>query len=120
MYFYISLIPRGTYFLLPLESKQEASSGCNVTKCISELKVNQLKVKNIHVKMGISTIKGSILTFYLLLKYTRHFSTPEHLKLIKGSKLFLPFENSLLFHSSNSFTTLISSLVNFIGTLLKS
>ena len=27
----------------------------NFTKCIPEVKVNQLKVKNIHVKMGIST-----------------------------------------------------------------
>ena len=57
MYFHISLIPRGAYFLLPLESKQEATSGWNVTKCISEVKINQLKVKNIHVKMGISTFK---------------------------------------------------------------
>ena len=55
MYFHISLIPRGAYFLLPLESKQEATSGWNFTKCISEVKVNQLLVKNIHVKMGIST-----------------------------------------------------------------
>ena len=29
----------------------------NVTKCNSEVKVNQLKVKNIHVKMGISNFK---------------------------------------------------------------
>ena len=57
MYFHISLIPRGAYFLLPLESKQEAASGWNVTKWISEVKVNQLKVKNIHVKMDISTFK---------------------------------------------------------------
>ena len=57
MYFHISLIPRGAYFLLPLESKQEATSGWNFTKCISEVKVNQLKVKNIHIKMGISTFK---------------------------------------------------------------
>ena len=55
MYFHISLIPMGAYFLLPLESKQEATSGWNFTKCISEVKVNQLKVKYIHVKMGIST-----------------------------------------------------------------
>ena len=33
-----------TFFLL-LESKQEATSGWNFTKCISEVKVNQLKVK---------------------------------------------------------------------------
>ena len=57
MYFHNSLIPRGAYFLLPLESKQEATSGWNFTKCISEVKVNQLKVKNTHVKMGISTFK---------------------------------------------------------------
>ena len=56
MYFHNSLIPRGTYFLLPLESKQEATSGWNFIKCISEVKVNQLKVKNEHVKMGISTL----------------------------------------------------------------
>ena len=55
--FIISLIPRGAYFLLPQESKQEATSGWNFTKCISEVMVNQLKVKNIHIKMGISTFK---------------------------------------------------------------
>ena len=54
MYFHNSLIPRGAYFLLPLESKQEATSGWNFTKCISGVKVNQSKVKNIHFKMGIS------------------------------------------------------------------
>ena len=57
MYFHNSLIPRGAYFLLPHESKQEATSGWNFSKCISEVKVNQLKVKNIHVKMGISIFK---------------------------------------------------------------
>ena len=57
MYFHNSLIPRGAYFILPLESKQEATTGWNFTKCISEVKVNQLKVKNMHVKMGISTFK---------------------------------------------------------------
>ena len=55
MYFHKSLIPRGAYFLLPLESKQEATSGWNFTKCISEVMVNQLKVKNMHVRMGISS-----------------------------------------------------------------
>ena len=60
MFFHISLIPRGAYFLLPLESKQEATTGWNFTKCISEVKVNQLKVKNIHVKMGISTFNYKI------------------------------------------------------------
>ena len=57
MYFHNSLIPRGAYFLLPLESKQEATLGWNFTKYISDVKVNQLKVKNMHVKMGISTFK---------------------------------------------------------------
>ena len=52
-----SMISSGAYFLLPVESKQEATSGRNFTKCISEVKVNQLKVKNMHVKMGISTFK---------------------------------------------------------------
>ena len=56
--FHNSLIPRGAYFLLPLDSKQEASSGWNFTKCISEVKVNQLKVKNMHVRMGISTFNN--------------------------------------------------------------
>ena len=60
MYFHISLIPRGAYFLLPLESKQEDTSGWNLAKYISEVKVNQLKVKNIHVKMGLSTFKYKI------------------------------------------------------------
>ena len=58
MYFQNSLIPWGAYFLLPLESKEEATSRWNFTKCISEIKVNQLKVENIHVKMGISTFKS--------------------------------------------------------------
>ena len=57
MYFHNSLIPRGAYFLLPLESKQEATFGWNFTKCISEVKFNQSKVNNIHAKMGISTFK---------------------------------------------------------------
>ena len=57
MYFHNSLIPRGTYILLPLESKQEATSGWNFTKCILEVKVNQLKVKKMYVKMGTSTFK---------------------------------------------------------------
>ena len=43
--------------LFPQEGKQEATSGWNFTKCISEVKVNQLKVRNMHVKMGISTFK---------------------------------------------------------------
>ena len=47
----------GAYFLLPLDSKQEATSGWNFTKCISEVKVNQLKEKNTNVKMSISTFK---------------------------------------------------------------
>ena len=50
MYFHDSLISRGAYFLLLLESKQEATSGWNFTKCISEVKVNQLKVKNMLLK----------------------------------------------------------------------
>ena len=61
MYFHISLIPRGAYFLLPLdmlESKQEDETRWNVTKYISEVTANQLKVKNIHVKMGISTFNA--------------------------------------------------------------
>ena len=37
--FHNRLIPRGAYFILPLESKQ-ATSGWNFTKCISEVKVN--------------------------------------------------------------------------------
>ena len=57
MYFHNSLVPRGAYFLLPLKSKQEATWGWNFTKCISEVKANQLKVKNMHVTMGITTFK---------------------------------------------------------------
>ena len=57
MYFHNSLIPRGAYFLLLLESKQEATTGSNFTKCISEVKINQLKVKNMHVRIGISSFK---------------------------------------------------------------
>ena len=38
---------------------------------------------------------SDILPFLLICIF--HFSTDKHLKLIKGSKLFLPFENSLLF-----------------------
>ena len=64
MYFYNSLIPRGAYFLLPLESKQEATPGWNFTKCISEVKVNQLKMKNMHVRMGISTYNPNTIKSY--------------------------------------------------------
>ena len=38
-------------FFLLVESKQEATSGWNFTKCILEVKINQLKVGNMHVKM---------------------------------------------------------------------
>ena len=60
MHFHISLIPRGVYFLLPQwrVNKKLRTSGWNFTKCISEVKVNQLQVKNIHVKMGISIFKA--------------------------------------------------------------
>ena len=37
-----------TYFFT--SPKQEATSGWNFTKCISEVKVNQLKVKKMHVR----------------------------------------------------------------------
>ena len=56
MYFHISLIPRGAYFLLPLESKQEATSGWNFTKCISEVKVNQLKLNKWNFHFYIHSI----------------------------------------------------------------
>ena len=52
---FITASSPGVHTFLPLESKEEATSGRNFTKCISEVKVNQLKVKNVHVKMGIST-----------------------------------------------------------------
>ena len=41
-----------------MESKQEVTSGWNFTKCIPEVKVNQLQVKSMHVRMGISTFKA--------------------------------------------------------------
>ena len=68
MYFHNSLIPRGAYVILPLESKQEATSGWNSTKCISEVKVNQLKVKNMHVKMDISTFNPNSITHHQTLQ----------------------------------------------------
>ena len=77
MYFHHSLIPRGAYFLLSLESKQEATSGWNFTKCISEVKVNQLKVKNIHVKMGTSIFKRTCKMDMCISKGTP-FSIPPH------------------------------------------
>ena len=80
MYFHISLIPRGAYFLLPLESKQEATSGWNFTKYISEVKVNQLLVKNVHVKMGISTFKENPVWSVL--------STEDNRYLLKVSAIF--------------------------------
>ena len=39
----------------------------------------------------------------MLVIYIFHFFTDAHLKLIKGSKLFLPFENLLLFYVSHNF-----------------
>ena len=50
--------------------------------------------------------KGSIwqfLALYMLLIYIFLFSTDEHLKLIKGWKLFLPFENTLSFYVFHNF-----------------
>ena len=49
------------------KKNQEATSGWNFTKCISEVKVNQLKVKNMHDKMGTSifkTLQGNQLSKY--------------------------------------------------------
>ena len=57
MYFHNSLIPRDAYFLLPLESKQESYLRVKLHKMHSEIKADQLKVKNMHVRMGISTFK---------------------------------------------------------------
>ena len=54
---YYSRIPRISYFLLPLETKQEAASGWNLAKYILGVKVIQLKVRNAHVKMGTSSFK---------------------------------------------------------------
>ena len=71
MYFHNSLIPRVAYFLLPLESKQQATLGWNFTKCISEVKVNQLKVKNMHDGMGISTFKMYVCIIFQVLKILR-------------------------------------------------
>ena len=71
--FHNSLIPRGAHFLLLLESEQEATSGWNFTKCISEVKDNQLKVKNMHVRMGISTFNW------------------EHVEFDEGKSQSLPF-----------------------------
>ena len=45
-----------TFFCLWRVNKK-LSQGKNFTKCISEVKVNQLKVKNMHVRMDISTFK---------------------------------------------------------------
>ena len=42
-----------------------ATTGGNFTKCISEVKVNQLKVKNMHVRMGISTFNFSRLELHI-------------------------------------------------------
>ena len=81
MYFHNSLIPRGTYFLLPLESKQEATSGRNFTKCISEVKINQLKVKNMNVRMGISTFKSHINAILEALQMTDYLPIKHHLQL---------------------------------------
>ena len=57
LYLHNSLIPRVAYFLLPLKRKQEASWGWNFTICISEVKVNQLKVNYTHAKIGSYTFK---------------------------------------------------------------
>ena len=82
MYFHNSLIPRSAYFLLPLESKQEAKWGWNFTKYISEVKVNQLKVKNIHVEMGISIFKMHALFFEKVLIILRSSTKHANFKLV--------------------------------------
>ena len=74
MYFHNSLIPRGAYFLLPLKSKQEATSGWNFTKCISEVKVNHLEMENIHVKMGISTFNIILSVFVFVFVFVFFFN----------------------------------------------
>ena len=91
MNFHNSLIHRDTYFLLPLESKQEATSRWNFTKCISEVKVNQLKVENIHVKMGISIFNyGYDQTHFHRYLYTKHISKISHRLWENMSFLHLP------------------------------
>ena len=85
MYFHNILIPRGAYFLLPLKSKQEATLGRNFTKCISEVKVNQLKVKRMHFEMGISIFNCDALRMMLIM-YTpkTKYETPLVLTLNKS------------------------------------
>ena len=82
MYFHNILIPRVAYFLVPLESKQEGTSGWNFKKCISEVKVNQLKVKNMYVKMCISTFKGNFLLIVVDLSYEQSLSYNLYLHII--------------------------------------
>ena len=93
MYFHNSLIPSGAYFLLPLESKQEATSGWNFTKCILEVKVNQLKVKNMHVRMGISIFNVFIFCIEVNIYSAVHcMQTQISFTYIKSSK---PYSNSI-------------------------
>ena len=52
-------------------------------------KVRELRMQRFYLTFS------DILPFLLICIF--HFSTDQHLKLIKGSKSFLPFENSFLF-----------------------
>ena len=63
--FIIASSPGVHTFVLPLESKQEATWGWNFTKCISEVKVNQLKVKICMLKWAYPplTMKNELYTF---------------------------------------------------------
>ena len=58
-----------TFFCLWRVNKKlpRGGGGWNFTKCISEVKVNQLKWKNMYVKMGISIFKRENLPFYTTL-----------------------------------------------------
>ena len=57
MYFHDSLSPVSPTYLLPQERKLEATLRQNCTKCVILVKVNQLRVKNTHTKLGTNLFK---------------------------------------------------------------
>ena len=61
MYFHNSLIPRGTYFFCLWRVNNKLPQGETSQNEVLAVKVNQLKVKIMNVKMGISTFKVNTL-----------------------------------------------------------
>ena len=86
---------------------QPPGTGRNHRSTVGWVLKPPLNVYTTNINRELKMQRFYFLTFYMLLINIFHFSTDEHLNLIKGSKLFLPFENSLLFYVFLNFKIII-------------